>query len=115
MACLRACSIDIRCPECGSNRMPKNGAAKGRQVYRYGDCGRYYAHGAAYTRPSAADREQALALLGEGISQSAVAHIVGVTPTAVCRWGQKGGTSAFSRLRRRGQQCTADPAGSRRR
>ena len=28
---------DIRCPECGSNWMPKNGTSKGRQVYRCGD------------------------------------------------------------------------------
>ena len=54
--------------------MPKNGASKGRQVYRCGNCGRYYTHGAAYTRPSAAGREQALALLGEGISRNAIAH-----------------------------------------
>ena len=26
-----------RCPECGSNRMPKDGHSKGRQVYHCGD------------------------------------------------------------------------------
>ena len=56
MARPRAYSHAVRCPECGSNRMPRNGAAQGCQVYRYGDCQRYYTHGAAYTRPSAADR-----------------------------------------------------------
>ena len=47
MARPRAYNHDIRCPECGSNWMPKNGTSKGRQVYRCGDCGRYYTHGAA--------------------------------------------------------------------
>ena len=71
--------------------MAKNGAYKDRQVYRCGNCGRYYTHGAAYTRPGAADGEQALALLGEGISQSAVTRIVGVTLPAVIRWVKKMG------------------------
>ena len=91
MARPRAYSRDIRCPACGSNQMPKNGTSKGRQVYRCGDCGRHYTHGAAYTRPSAADREQALSLLGAGVSQSAVARRFGVTPPAVHRWVKKWG------------------------
>ena len=78
-------------PGSGSKRMPRNGAAKGRQVYRCGNCKRYYTHGAAYTHPSAAGREPNLAPLGESISQSAIARIVGVTPPAVCRWVKKRG------------------------
>ena len=65
---------------------PRNGASKDRQVYRCGNCQRYYTHGAAYTRPSAADREPAVAMHGEGVSQSAITRIVGVTPPAVRRW-----------------------------
>ena len=80
--------------------MPKNGTSQGRQVYRCGDCGRYYTHGAAYTRPSAADREPARAMLGAGVSQSAVARLVGVTPPAVHRWVKKG-------ARRRSPDCAA--------
>ena len=90
--------------------MPKNGTSKGRQVYRCGDCGRYYTHGAAYTRPSAADREQALALLGEGVSQSAAARIVGVTPPAVSRWVKKGGCRTLPAALP-GAAAHADPAG----
>ena len=70
--------------------MAQNGASPGRQVYRCGNCGRYCTHGAAYTRPSAADREQAVAMHGAGVSQSAVARPVGVTPPAVHRWVKKG-------------------------
>ncbi len=38
----RAYSPGIPCPECGPNWMPKNGASKGRQVYRGGNRKRYY-------------------------------------------------------------------------
>ena len=81
----------IRCPACGSNRMPKHGTSKGRQVYRCGDCRRCYIPDAAYTRPSAADKERGLALHAEGVSLSAIARTFGVTPPAVSRWVKKGG------------------------
>ena len=45
----------VRCPECGSNRMPKDGTSKGRQVYH---CGLRTIPGATYRRPSAADKER---------------------------------------------------------
>ena len=41
---------------------------------------------------------------------SAIARTFGVTPPAVSRWVKKG-SAARSRLRRRGAQRTADPAG----
>ena len=34
MARPRVYRHQARCPECGSNRMPKDGYSKGRQVYR---------------------------------------------------------------------------------
>ena len=80
---------DIRCPACGSGWMPKNGTAKGRQVYACGDCGRSFTHGAAYTRPSAADKELAVAMYREGSSLTAIARRFGVTPPAVSRWVKK--------------------------
>ena len=80
----------IRCPSCGSNWMPQNGTSKGRQVYRCGDCGRYYIPNAAYTRPSAADKESGLSLHGERISLSAIARTFGVTPPAVRRCVKRG-------------------------
>ena len=72
--------------------MPKHGSSKGRQVYRCGDCKRYHIPAAAYTRPSAADKERGLALYQEGVSLSAIARIFGVTPPAVSRWVKKGGS-----------------------
>ena len=40
---------DISCPECGSNRMRKNGFIHVRQAYRCGDCKR----GSALGEPTA--------------------------------------------------------------
>ena len=74
MARPRIYSHHIRCPYCGSNRMPRNGTAQGRQVDRCGDCGRGHLPEAAYTRPSAADKERGLALYQEGVSLSAIAR-----------------------------------------
>ena len=106
MARPRVYSHHIRCPACGSNWMPKHGTSKGRQVYRCGDCGRYYTPAAAYTRPSAADKEQGLALHGEGVPLSAIARTFGVTPQAVSRWVKKGG-------RRRCPDCAAGASSAR--
>ena len=89
MARPRVYSYHIRCPACGSNWMPKHGTSKGRQVYRCGDCGRCYIPDAAYTQPSAADKERGLALHGDGVSLSAIARTFGVTPPAVSRWVKK--------------------------
>ena len=91
MARPRVYRHDVRCPECGSNWMPKDGKSQGRQVYHCGDCGRRTIPDAAYQRPSAADKERALAMYQEGSSLSAVARIFGVSVPAVSRWVKKGG------------------------
>ena len=69
---------DVRCPECSSNWMPKDGTSKGRQVYHCGDCGRRTIPDAAYQRPGGVDKERALAIYREGGSLSAIARIFGV-------------------------------------
>ena len=73
----------VRCPECGANRMPKDGTSEGRQVYHCGDCGRSAIPHAAYQSPGAADQEHALAMYQEGNSLSAIARIFGVSVQAV--------------------------------
>lgn len=89
MARPRVYRQDVRCPECGSGWMPKAGTAKGRQVYRCGECQRYYTPDAAYHRPSVADRERALAMYREGNSLRAVGQAFGVSATAVSQWVRK--------------------------
>ena len=58
MARPRVYRDDARCPECGSNWMPKDGTSKGCQVYHCRDCGRRTIPDTAYQRPSAADKER---------------------------------------------------------
>ena len=59
MARPRVYRYDVRCPECGSNWMPKDGTSKGRQVYHCSDCGRRTIPDAAHQRPGADDEERA--------------------------------------------------------
>ena len=89
MARHRVYRNDVRCPECGSGWMPKDGTSKGRQVYHCGDCGRRTIPDAAYQRPSAADKERALAMYREGSSLTAIARIFGVSVQAVSKWVKK--------------------------
>ena len=77
---------DVRCPECGSNRIPKDGASKGQQVYHCGDFGRRAIPDAAYQRPGGADQERALAMYRESSSLSAIARIFEVSMSAVSQW-----------------------------
>ena len=62
MARPRVYRHDVRCPECGSNWMPKDGTSQGRQVDHCGDGGRRTIPDAAYQRPGGADKERVLAL-----------------------------------------------------
>ena len=87
MDCPRVCRHAVRCPECGSSRMPKDGTSKCRQVYHCGHCGRRTIPDAACQRPGAADQERALAMYQEGSSLGAVARIFGVSVQAVGQWG----------------------------
>ena len=99
----------VRGPECGSNWMPKAGTDQGRQVYRCGDCRRYYTPDAAYHRPGTADRERALAMYQEGSSLRAVGRVFGVSAQAVSRWVKKGGQAC-----RPGPDAPAEPSAYRR-
>ena len=98
---------NVRCPECGSNWMPKAGTAKGRQVYRCGECQRYYTPDAAYHRPSSADRERALAMYRQGSSLRAVGQAFGVSATAVSQWAKR--EAAPPEAESAGQAASAPP------
>ena len=113
MAHPRVYRHNVRCPECGSNWMPKAGTDQGRQVYRCGDCRRYYTPDAAYHRPSAADRERALAMYQEGSSLRAVGRVFGVSTQAVSRSKRGARLAARGRMRRQSRQRTAGVAGNR--
>ena len=91
MARRRVYRHDIRCPDCGSNRMRRDGFSNGRPAYRCGDCQHGYAPGGAYRRPGPAVKEQGIARYVEGSSLSAIGRLLGYTPAAVLGWVKKGG------------------------
>ena len=82
---------DVRCPDCGSNRMRKDGCNGERQRYRCGDCGRRCQPGGAYHRPGPKVKERAVQMYVEGSSLRAVSRVVGVSVQAVSNWVKKGG------------------------
>ena len=87
MARPRVYRHQARCPECGSNWMPKDGHSKGRQVCcpKWGSGRRLRPplHSAAYHRPSAANKDRAMAMCREGSSLRAIGRVFGVSTQAV--------------------------------
>ena len=68
MAGQRAYRHDMRCPRCGSNRMPKDGRSRVKQTYSCGDCKyRCTPEGSRHFYSSKVI-EQALAMYAEGAS-----------------------------------------------
>ena len=55
------------------------------QIDHCGDCGRRTISDAVYQRPSAADKERALAMYQEDSSRNAIARIFGVSVPAVSK------------------------------
>ena len=111
MARQRAYRHDVRCPACGSNWMPKHGTAQGRQglslrrlpALSHPRC---RLHPAQRRRPGT---RPGLVPGGRFVERHCAPlwrNPAGGEPV-----GQKGGRAALSRLRRRGQQRTTDPAG----
>ena len=100
----------VRCPECGSNWMPKAGSVNGRQVYRCGDCQRRSTPDASCHRPSSADKERALAMYREGSSMRAVARAALRAP--MMRRVQQFHAARWRRFR--GQRPVGEPVGQKR-
>ena len=91
MARRRVYRHDVRCPDCGSNWMRKDGFSGGKQAYSCGDCGRRYVPDGAYRRPSAAVKQQGVDWYVEGSSLSAIGRVLGYSAPAVQGWVKKGG------------------------
>ena len=83
---------NVRCPDCGSNRMRMGGFSNGRQAYRGGDCRRRYVPDGAYRRPGPAVKAQAIAMYIEGSSLIAIGRVLGYSAPAVLGWVKKGGS-----------------------
>ncbi len=78
---------DVRCPECGSNWCVKNGHQKdGKQKFMCKDCGRSFVLNGERNKHPGRVKEQALRMLGEGMSISAVSRVLGIPEGTVSCW-----------------------------
>ena len=91
MARSRVYRHDVRCPDCGSNRMRKDGFSNGRQAYSCGDCRRRYLPGGACHWPGPAVKARAVEMSVEGSSLSAIGRVLEYSAPAVLGWVKKGG------------------------
>ena len=66
----------MRCPHCGSNRMPKDGRSRGKQTCRCGDSKRQCAPDGNrhFYSPEVVDR--ALAMYAEGASVASIGRAI---------------------------------------
>ena len=79
----------MRCPHCGSNRMPKDGRSRGKQTYRCGDCKYRRAPDGSRHFYSSKVIDQALAMYAEGASVAAIGRAMEINQATALRWVKK--------------------------
>ena len=89
MAGRRTCRHDMRCPHCGSNRMPKDVRSRGRQTCRCGDCEYHCAPDGNRRFYSSKVIDRALAMRAEGSSVAATGRAMEIKEGTVLRWVKK--------------------------
>jgi len=78
---------DIRCPECGSNWCVRNGHhPNGKQKFICKDCGRSFTQEAERSKHPLKKKEQALKMLAEGMSISAVSRVLEIPEGTISCW-----------------------------
>ena len=85
---------DIRCPECGSNWIVKNGKQKGKQTYLCRDCLRRFTPEAERIHHPKSKKKQAISMFCEGMPISAISRILGVKYTTTHSWIYRKGQEA---------------------
>jgi len=81
-----------RCPECGSNWCVKNGKSRNRkQRYLCKECGRNLTIGAERLKKTESLKEQALKIIAEASSISAVSSTLNISPWTIFTWIQREG------------------------
>ena len=100
----------MRCPHCGSNRMPKDGRSRGKRTYRCGDCKyRCAPDGSRHYYYSSKVIDQALAIYAEGASVAAIGGAMEINEATALIWVKK----ALSSIRiMDAERSERKPAGS---
>ena len=77
---------DIRCPECGSNWIVKNGKQKDKQTYLCRDCSRRFTPDAERIHHPKYKKRQSISMFCEGMSISALSRVLSVKYSTVYSW-----------------------------
>ncbi len=77
MARKRIYRHDIRCPECGSNWVCKNGHKKnGKQKYICNDCNRYFTENPDKVYLTKEEKKKIISMFVEEMYQSVIARVI---------------------------------------
>jgi len=77
---------DIRCIECGSNWVVKNGKQKGKQTYLCRDCNRRFTPEAQRVHHPKDKKQQAISMFCEGMPITAIARTLKIPYPTVYSW-----------------------------
>jgi insertion element IS1 protein InsB len=76
----------IRCPECNSEHVNKNGRKKNKQNHICVDCGKQFIDSYSYRGYTQEIKEKCLKMHIDGISFRAIERIQGVHHTTIINW-----------------------------
>ena len=77
----------MECPECGSNKINKNGQRKEKQNYICKDCGRQFIENYESPRGYAPEiKQQCLSMYVNGLGFRAIERVMGMHNTTVMDW-----------------------------
>ena len=88
----------MRCPECGSDRIVKNGKQKGKQTYLCRICSRRFTPDATKKHRPKNVRELAIGLFCEGMSIAAISRKLNIPYKTVHYWIKSAGKKANMRM-----------------
>ena len=88
----------MRCPECGSDRIVKNGRQKGKQTYLCRNCSRRFTPDATKKHRPKDVRELAIGLFCEGLSIASISRKLNIPYKTVHYWIKSAGKRANMRM-----------------
>ena len=91
----------MRCPECGSERVVKNGKQLGKQTYLYKLCHRRFTPNATKVHRPSHEKRKAIELYMNGMSIRAIAKVLNAPYMTVWTWIKKEGEKADKKVKRK--------------
>ena len=79
----------MKCPNCQSEQIRKNGHRRGKQNYQCKSCGRQFITNYSSKGYPASTREHCLKMYVNGVGFRAIARITGINHNTIIRWVKK--------------------------